>query len=542
MTPTEINRLRDKFNPQGNGAAMPLVASSPVIRGGPSLRDENAPLGDFAGLGSPSPLPRLPEVPDFPLEILPEVLRPWVSDAAERASFRPEFAGIPCMVALGSILGRKLGIRLKKKDDWAEFPNIWGAIVGPPSALKSPAMREAMRPFKALQVVADARHREATTDYESTMEAFKLQKTAQKKRAVKVLEKDLMAEIDLACEEPEKPVARTYWTSDATGERLGELLAENPNGLLLERDELSSFLVKLEDDTQATARGLFLSGWSAKEGYRFDRIGRGVTMIPKFAISIIGGIQPGPLSRYVRGAYSGERADGLLQRFQLLAWPDGEAFSYVDRLPNADAKDAVHELFNRADVFGPETIGGHDSFGDDPPFIRLSDEAQELFIEWYSDFMRERRVAESGDEHAALSAHFGKFPGLVGKLALILHIADEPEEKQVSKRTLIKTLAWLQYLAPHARRVYHAVENPEVGVAELLLSRIRRGELPSSFAARDIYRKGWHGLSDSDSVKRACQLLLDYGWLIKLQTNEKNTFGRPSDPVYAISPLTEKAP
>ena len=68
---------------------------------------------------------------------------------------------------------------------------------------------------------------------------------------------------------------------------------------------------------------------------------RGKTAIPAFAISVIGGIQPGPLERYVRGAFSGERADGLLQRFQLAVWPDAPAFEYVDRWPSKESKDVA---------------------------------------------------------------------------------------------------------------------------------------------------------------------------------------------------------
>jgi hypothetical protein len=152
------------------------------------------------------------------------------------------------------------------------------------------------------------------------------------------------------------------------------------------------------------------------------------------------------------------------------------------------------------------------------------------------DFMRERRDTEAQSENSPLAAHFGKYPGLVGKLALILHVADNPSGREVSETTLLKAMGWIQYLMPHARRVYHAVEHPETGAAELLLVRLKRGELPSAFTARDIYRKCWHGLSERDSVRRTCQLLFDYGWLIELRP-KGDTGGRPSDTVYAVSPL-----
>ena len=506
---------------------------------------ESVPCTPSAQYPEPMPLPKLPPVPDFPIDLLPEPLAAWIIDAAERARFRVDYAAVASMAALGSVIGRKLGIRLKQRDDWTEYANVWGVLVGPPSALKSPAMREAMRPFKALQVAADEEHNALRAEYAAQLEAYKTCKDAKRKAAVKALtkalSKDPNAKIELGEDHaPDEPVARTFWTSDATAERLGELLAENPNGLLVERDELSSLLMTLEDERGATARGLYLSGWSGKEGYRFDRIMRGTTTLPKFALSVVGGIQPGPLARYVRGAFSGERADGLLQRFQLIVWPDSESFEYVDRFPNGEARRSAAELFERANTFSPEAIGTRDEFGDDPPFIRLSEPAQAIFEDWYIRFMRDRRAIEaSGEESAPVSAHFGKYPGLVGKLALILHVADDPASNEVSEQTLLKALAWVDYLIPHARRVYHAVEHPETGAAELLLARLQRGDLPARFNPREIARKCWHGLSESSSVKKACRLLFDYGWLIEVESGGGQGVGRPADPIYSVSPAAK---
>lgn len=492
----------------------------------------------------PLPLPKLPPVPDFPLDLLPDALRPWIADAADRARFSPAFAAVGCMAALGSVIGRKIGIRLKKYDDWTEYANVWGGIIGSPSALKSPAIRAAMKPFKGLQMAADEVHAKLMAEYRKEAELFKLRKDAKKKAQAKTLKDDPDAQIDLDDSEgPEAPRERTYWTSDVTAERLGELLAENPSGLLVERDELSSLLVTLEDERNATARGLYLSGWSGQEGYRFDRIMRGTTTLPKFALSVVGGIQPGPLARYVRGAFSGERADGLLQRFQLLVWPEYEPFDYVDRWPDRHATQHAREVFERADTLDAVAIGATDIFGSDPPFVRLSEKAQIIFVAWYTRFMQSARSADTGGEgSAALAAHFGKYPGLVGKLALILHVADEPDAREVSERTLLKALAWIDYLTPHARRVYHAVEHPETGAAELILARLRRGELPPKFKAWEISRKGWHGLTDREAVKKACRLLLEHDWLIELDTVGGQGVGRPPDPVYAVSPAATVAP
>ena len=121
----------------------------------------------------------------------------------------------------------------------------------------------------------------------------------------------------------------------------------------------------------------------------------------------------------------------------------------MDRLPNRSERDPVADLFKFADTFNPMSIGTADNFDTNPPFLRLDTTAQGLFIEWYTDFMTTRRAREAaGDDPLALSAHFGKYPGLLGKLALAIHIADCPTEGNISERTLLKALAWLDCLPP----------------------------------------------------------------------------------------------
>lgn len=487
----------------------------------------------------PLPLPVLPEVPPFPLEILPESLRGWVADLAERTRYAPDFPAVSAMVALGSLIGRKVGIRLKARDDWTEHGNIWGLIVGTPSVLKSPAMRDGTRPLKRLQAAAGEAHAEAQHEHQSLVELTKMQNDAARETAKKALKTNPKEVPALSLIDPPLPPReRVYWTTSATVEALSVLLEGNPSGLLVERDELSSFLAHLEQEQNAEARGFYLSGWSGKEGFRSDRILRGRTFIPSYALSVLGGIQPGPLEKYVRGTFNGDRADGLLQRFQLAVWPDTPAFEYVDRWPDKDLRGEVWGVFEHADTLITEGFTHPDS-ADSPPFVRLDDAAQGIFIEWYTGFMTQRREIEAaGAEHPALSAHFGKYPGLLGKLALVLHIA-ERGGRLVSERTLLMALSWLEYLEPHARRIYHAADAPQADTARLLLARLRRGEVMSPFKSWQIYRRNWSGLNDTKKVKAAVELLTDLGYLKEAPRGEA-IIGRPADPEYLIHPMVTR--
>jgi hypothetical protein len=146
-------------------------------------------------------------------------------------------------------------------------------------------------------------------------------------------------------EVPEEPILRRYKTEDATVEKISELLLENPRGILVHRDELSGWLRNLEKQGREGDRSFYLEAWNGTGSFDVDRIGRGSLHVPALCLSILGSIQPGPLSTYVYRATQGEKGDdGLLQRFQLLVWPDPPAsWRNVDRWPDTEAKNRAYE-------------------------------------------------------------------------------------------------------------------------------------------------------------------------------------------------------
>ena len=104
---------------------------------------------------APKPLPSgLLPVAQFDLAFLPMSIGPWVADIADRMQCPPDFVAVPAVVALGSVIGRKVGIRPQRRTDWIEVPNQWGLIVGRPGAMKSPAAAEALKPSHRLEAEA----------------------------------------------------------------------------------------------------------------------------------------------------------------------------------------------------------------------------------------------------------------------------------------------------------------------------------------------------------------------------------------------------
>ena len=136
-----------------------------------------------------TPLPGLyPPVPELPAHLVPEPLRPWLSDIAERASLPLEFVTCPALVALSAVIGRSVGIYPKRRDDWLVVQNLWGGIVGKPGVMKSAAISEPTKPLRALAAKAREQFQKDAAEAEAKRAGLELEIAALKeneKRAAK---------------------------------------------------------------------------------------------------------------------------------------------------------------------------------------------------------------------------------------------------------------------------------------------------------------------------------------------------------------------
>jgi putative DNA primase/helicase len=475
----------------------------------------------------PEPLPVLPAVLPFDYDYLPNRLRGFVKDIAERMQCPPDFAAVAVFVMMATIIGRKVGIRPMRQNDWTVICNLWGAVVGNSGVMKSPTLSAGLSPIKQLQAWAFEAFNNLMSEYAAQDELAKLQKSAAKSEAKKKLTKDKTADVaallkaDMAVD---VPVLKRYITNNASYEALGELLMENPNGLMVEADEIIGLLKQLDAGGQEVARSFYLTAADGDKPYTFDRIMRGKGLhIPALCLSIIGGIQPGVLAEYVRQATSGGAgADGLLQRFGLMVYPDvSPEWAEVDRYPDTAAREAVNQLAERLDNLSPEDIGAEaDKYGG-VLFLRFDDAAQSLFSEWRHELETRLR---SGEEHPSIVSHLAKYRKLIPSLALINHLCDDGRGA-VSESALLRAIAFSEYLESHARRIYSYATRPDIDAAKTLLKKLATGKLASPFKVRDIYRAGWTGLETPVKADGAISLLQEYGHMIaeKLDTGGRAT-------------------
>jgi len=498
---------------------------------------------DFDSWPDPEPVEAtLLSVKPLPFEILPEPLRAWIKDVSHRMQCPPDFVAVAAITLTGSIIGTRCGVRPKQKDDWLVVPNLWGAAVGPPSTLKTPSINEALKPLVRLEVEAKEDFDRLANGYEADLAEHQALKKNLKREMEKAadgkgkrLMKDIKEELaDLT--EPDEPTMRRFKTNDATIEKMSELLNENPAGLLLFRDELVGMLASWDKPGRESDRQFYLEAWNGVLNYTSDRIGRGTLFTKNLCVSIFGGIQPAKLTAYILQSMNGLDNDGLIQRLQLLVYPDEiKNWKLIDQAPDREARERAFNIFRRLAEMDFEEIGALRDGDDDFPFLHFSNEAQQVFNSWLTDLQCKKLKA---DEHSMLIEHMVKYRSLMPSISLIIHlinIADGAEGGPISVEAAEKAAAWCDYLESHTRRAYGLVLDIDQQAGAQLAKKIIAGKLFDGFTARDVYRKGWHLLNSKELAQSACDELIYAGW-IRQESARDQVRGRPALPTYIINP------
>lgn len=446
----------------------------------------------------------LSKVPEFPADAWPTLIWEWCQECAASMRIPPDFCCATLLVVFASLIGRKRQIKPEKNNSkWVITPNLWGLIVGRSGLLKTPAMKQVLSGLDDLILITMKNHQQDMQQYELQKENAKVSKLPL----------------------PSQPILKRYKTEDPTIEALGPILRDNPQGILLFRDELQGWLKSMNKKGQENARAFYLETWNASANFTSDRIGRGIIHIPFMCLSVFGGIQPGPIASYVSRMRSGDdNDDGFLQRFQVMVWPNSIPWKpYKSNLDEELERD-IKGIYRWLDQLPFDGDGN-------PTVLEFSNEAQKLFDEWQAAIQPRIRSDEIPEY---MASHLSKYPKLLPSIALIIELAHgaiyQNHPKSVSVESFLMAKRWCEYLEPHAWKVYHCDQVSIIENAKKLISKVQAGKLPDGFTVREVHHsKHWSGLADSTQVQKACDYAEGKKWLIK---KPMQTGGRQADRYY----------
>jgi hypothetical protein len=455
----------------------------------PRLPDRNGKPGGGDAAHPKKAVRTLEPFRPFPVEALPAPIAEYVRQAAAALGCDPAYVALPCLAVAAGMIGYTRALRLKRT--WRAPCVLWTLVVADSGSLKTPAFRHATDYLFTLQKRLDTEYKRKLAEYVEAKEKWAA--------AVKAA-KD--GKGDHPGDEPEPPVQRTVFTSDATIEAIAELIGDNPRGLVVSCDELAGWLgsfVRYKGKAGGTDLPRWLSMHSAG-GFAYHRKtgDRRRIVVPHAAVSIAGGIQPGILARVLAGDFIEAGLAGRL----LMAMPPRPAKVWSEMEIDPDTEKRYHELLES--LYALE-------FDDSEPYIlKPSPEAKTAWVRWFEAWGREQAAAEG-----ELAAAFSKLEEAAARFALIHHVATRFDQNQsdlgpVEVESMEAGIALARWFGAEARRVYAALaEDEEQRATRKLVEHIRaRG---GRITARELQRSNSRKYPSAEAAEAALEQLATDG-------------------------------
>ncbi|SIO60229.1 DnaB-like helicase N terminal domain-containing protein [Singulisphaera sp. GP187] len=472
----------------------------------------------------------------FPLEVFPKRLVELILPASETLSCSPDFLAVPCLTAAGAAIGATVALEIKKS--WSERANLFTAIVGRPGAAKSPALAVATAPIVELQW-------ELAFDFLLESDA----KSNKRKKAMKLAkskeERDA-AQRKLKLEEDEENSRMTEINvSDTTCEAVSDLLANNPRGIIMVRDELAGWLNSLNQYKNGSGddRDFYLSLWNGAPQKK-NRVSQGPMPVharrPFFAAT--GAITPSKLDRFTEDKNGRYVDDGFLDRM-LLSYPSEVRFkwSWDDVTGDAvsDWSKAFRRLWNREMVVD-------DVMGGKAVHLPFDDAAKKAWESWITAHMNETYESDFPDH---LVGPWSKFRTQCARLILILdQLRWAYDAKRGAKagavgvKSVESAIQLVDYFKAHFRRVVQIQagnqDNPDA--RDVLDWAINRGS--SRFSEREAKGNFRARIKESKSfLTHAVAWLIERHCIRPLPAPVK-AVGRTAKAAYEINPHLLNSP
>lgn len=444
--------------------------------------------------------------PDLPVGLLPNLIDTWARETGATMGADPAGLAMSAVAACAAAIPDRIELKVKRYSDWSEAPRIWVALVGPPSAKKSPVIGAATAPLCSIdsQLMREWQSQMATWEKLDKVEKSQFPKPRQVRLRL----------------------------TDTTVEAAQQVLIDSTDGVLLLQDELTGFFGSMDrygsGNKGGGDRAFWLQAWNGGE-YAVNRVGRGATLIPNLSVSLVGGIQPEPFRKVAADMSD----DGLIQRlFPIMLQKSKVGKDEPLSDANIRYKNLIHDL--RA-LRQPGKLG--------LSFLTFSEGAQKVRVQ-----LEEKHHGLQSLElvNKKLASHIGKYDGLFARLCVVWHCIDycscssgsgNPDHlpSEISQETAQNVADFMHsFLLPHAFAFY-------AGCLGLSSDHDRLENLAGYILAhkldkvtnRDVQRgdRTMRKLSDFE-VKPIFEQLEALGWL------QRKDGPRPSSkPHFLVNPL-----
>jgi len=462
------------WSEQSGGAAPPFI-------GGSSSGTDPAtrPLDIF----------RAVVAPPFDPALFPAVLRDYAVPLANAAGHDASAYLLAGLAAAAAAINDDVRLAVVPKTKWYESARLWVLLVGSPGTAKTPGIRA------AAGVLWDL-HRELRSGWERETAGLG--------------------------EDDKKPPMPAVVVTDATIEKLSEILHDNPRGVLTLYEELDSWLGSHDayrGGQGSKDRGEWLRLFDGGP-HQVDRVKRGSYFVRNWGASILGATTPAGLRRHAKDL----PPDGLIQRF----------IPCVVR-PMVQPDNGVPEGVLDAGRHGFEERM-REVFGASPGIVKMTPEASAAFLARRDALRGEVVAVEALSE--PMAGHVAKHAALTARLALIMHMLDNGAsgvEVLMDEATMVAAISIMRTITRHALALFSMLATGDSAgtVAQAAARSIVAGKF-EFVTRRDLmtycraYREAGEHVREA-----ALRFLCDAAWLTPL-ADGGHYAGRPTQ--YAVHP------
>jgi hypothetical protein len=448
---------------------------------------------------------RVEAVP-FPLEVLPVGLQTLCAEAARATQCPVDYFASVSVGLAGGVIGMSTTFAIKAH--YRETAILYLAVVGPPGTKKTPA-------FKLLSLALWDIDRELRERYEAEKEEHQQR----------------------GDDAGPPPVLAQLTIDDTTREAVAQDLSVNRRGLVLIKDELTSWVAAL--DAYRAGKGDDKQFWlkvNSNAPVKVNRKGKSnePLIVAHPFVTIVGGLTPAMLPTIKS---SGD--DGWIDRI-LFSYPEPqEAEDWSeDEVPQELLDDwtaAVRFLHSLAMV-------REENNRLRPYILGMTDQARDVWRAWVN---RHRAETRDLDFFSSLKGPWSKLEGFCGRLALILtllHHAYNPDHPgylpEVDALNMAGATKLAEYFKAHFRRARVELTRQPDGMppddANAILKWVRHGGR-SEFSVRDVKHN-----FERRFARNQVALEDALGWLERhdcirgVELDQK--VGRPHSEVYQVNP------
>lgn len=349
---------------------------------------------------SPIPIDRL----KFPYDIFPD----QILDFINYSHIQHDYLAAAALGAVSAMIGNSA--TLIANDGYYVKPILYIAMVAPPGASKSPSLKTMFGYLENHDAKLYKEYLSEKEIYKSKLGEYKNQKKGD------------------GIEEPQHPVMKQLLIKDSTIEMVVKILSNNSQGCCILADELSGFLKRMNRYGDNDEVQKWLELWSGSP-VLLQRISRDENKVENPFCSIVGGIQPGVLDSL---SNKENEHNGFYHRF-LFCYPEPDKkkdWAKYD-IPFT-IKDSMNELFSYLI-----------NYRDSERFYRLSNEANELYAEWFNNKNKKYNFAPDDNVKGVIA----KYQDYCLRFSLIIQVMHDGRNigNEVSKQAMERAIRLTEY-------------------------------------------------------------------------------------------------